>query len=127
MYFWFLCKQTTTKQKMDRFLKCHTFEVPEEDPRRYLFKDYSIDCDSARYKSFRLYAVAMIMVMSMVTAYQWFWLIRHRNSFGTTGVPDWNSYSLCLAALCKQSHTQRRCQDGPRRRIRLSKYVQTQL
>eukprot|EP00613_Pedinella_sp_CCMP2098_P051162 CAMPEP_0171819638 /NCGR_PEP_ID=MMETSP0992-20121227/2322_1 /TAXON_ID=483369 /ORGANISM="non described non described, Strain CCMP2098" /LENGTH=558 /DNA_ID=CAMNT_0012433939 /DNA_START=1066 /DNA_END=2742 /DNA_ORIENTATION=- len=45
-----------------RFLKCHTFEVPGEGSRRYLFRDYSIDCDSASYQHFRLYAFAMILV-----------------------------------------------------------------
>jgi len=45
-----------------RFLKCHTFEVPGEGSWRYLFQDYSIDCDSARYQHFRVYAFAMILV-----------------------------------------------------------------
>ena len=41
------------------------FELPEADgggTQRYLYKDYSVDCDSDRYSGFIAYAVIMILV-----------------------------------------------------------------
>jgi hypothetical protein len=46
-------------------IRCHKFVIPEEDgggDLAYLFRDYSIDCHSARYKLFVPYALSMILV-----------------------------------------------------------------
>jgi len=43
------------------YFKCHEF--PEADPpQSYLYKDYSVDCNGARYKAYLLYAQIMILI-----------------------------------------------------------------
>lgn len=46
-------------------LKCDTFKVPLVDgggELSYLFKDYGVQCNTAKYRSFSIYAAFMIFV-----------------------------------------------------------------
>ena len=45
--------------------QCNIFPVPEEDggiTQKYLFRDYSVDCNSERYNAYVAYAIVMILV-----------------------------------------------------------------
>ena len=47
------------------FLKCDTFDLPEADGGgvvRYMFKDYSVDCDKPRYQTTVFYAFLMVFI-----------------------------------------------------------------
>ena len=48
------------------FFKCDTFILPEsadgDGEVHYLFRDYSVDCDSKRYQAARIYAIVMLVV-----------------------------------------------------------------
>ena len=51
-----------------QYFKCDSFKIPEIDQldgvkkERYLFVDYSIDCDSAYYLSMRPFAIVMVLI-----------------------------------------------------------------
>jgi len=51
-----------------QYFKCDSFRIPEIDrhngikKERYLFADYSIDCDSEHYLSMKPFAIVMILV-----------------------------------------------------------------
>ena len=54
----------STSTALLHFFKCQSFDLPEVDgggAQQYLYKDYSVDCDSNRYKGFVAYAVIMIL------------------------------------------------------------------
>ena len=54
-----------TSTTLFHYLKCHEFIVPDADgggTRRFLFKDYSIDCDSARYKAYVPFVMLMMLI-----------------------------------------------------------------
>ncbi len=58
----------TASSALIQFFKCDSFKIPKIDRHksikreRYLFADYSIDCDSERYLSVKPFAVVMILV-----------------------------------------------------------------
>ena len=54
----------STSTKCLHFLKCHEF-VELDDPKYYLYKDYSIDCESSRYKGGVVFAVLGILLYTV--------------------------------------------------------------
>mmetsp|Transcript_38085 Transcript_38085/g.85056 ORF Transcript_38085/g.85056 Transcript_38085/m.85056 type:complete len:411 (-) Transcript_38085:203-1435(-) len=55
----------STSTTLFNFFKCHEFNEATMNgggPKRYLFRDYSIDCDSSRYSIYMIYAGLMILV-----------------------------------------------------------------
>jgi len=44
------------------YFKCRSFPEAEHGKESYLYKDYSVDCNSSRYKMFLWYAIAMILI-----------------------------------------------------------------
>lgn len=54
-----------TSTTLFNFFKCDSFSVPEEDgggTQKYLFKDYSVNCDTDRYRLYFAYAIFMVIV-----------------------------------------------------------------
>jgi hypothetical protein len=51
-----------TSTVLFNYFKCQSFLEAENGEESYLFKDYSIDCDSSRYKIFEWYAIAMVLI-----------------------------------------------------------------
>ena len=55
----------STSTLLFHFLKCDVFTVPDEDgggTYSYLMKDYSLDCDSARYKLFLPFCYLQMLI-----------------------------------------------------------------
>jgi len=44
------------------YFKCRSFPEAAGGEKRYLYKDYSVDCDSSRYKTLVWYAIAMVLI-----------------------------------------------------------------
>jgi len=45
-----------------QYFKCHEFPEADGGTRRFLYKDYAVDCDSARYNFYIPYALLMILI-----------------------------------------------------------------
>lgn len=43
-------------------LRCHVFDEAEGGSQSFLFVDYSVDCQSARYQMYRSYAIIMVCI-----------------------------------------------------------------
>ena len=63
-----------------QYFKCHEFPEAEGGTRRYLYKDYSLDCDSARYKTYVPYALLMILIFPVgIPLFYWIMLRQHKH------------------------------------------------
>ena len=52
----------STSNVVFQLLKCHEFGVPSEQNRRWLYIDYSVDCDSKRYQIARIFAIVNVLI-----------------------------------------------------------------
>lgn len=63
-----------------QYFKCHEFPEAEGGTRRYLYKDYSLDCDSVRYKTYVPYALLMILIFPVgIPLFYWIMLRQHKH------------------------------------------------
>ena len=65
--------------KILHFYKCHEFELPDGGSERYLWLDYSVDCDSSEYKNYTIYAGIMAFIYPIGIPLMYFIMVyRHR-------------------------------------------------
>jgi len=65
LYFFFLLTYlvlVSTSATLFNYLQCQIFPMPEGQAKRFMFKDYSIDCNSDRYQSWEIYCGVMILI-----------------------------------------------------------------
>lgn len=62
-----------------QYFKCHEFPEAEGGTRRFLYKDYSLDCDSVRYKRYIPYALLMVLIFPIgIPGFYWVLLRKHK-------------------------------------------------
>jgi hypothetical protein len=65
--------------KILHFYKCHEFELPGGGSERYLWLDYSVDCDSSEYQDYMVFAGVMAFVYPIGIPLMYFVMVyRHR-------------------------------------------------
>ena len=75
----FTCLITSSSAAFQYF-KCHEFPEADGGKRRFLYKDYSLDCDSTRYKRYVPYAITMIVIFPIgIPLFYWVVLWQHRH------------------------------------------------
>ena len=63
-----------------QYFKCHEFPEADGGTRRFLYKDYSLDCDSSRYKAYVPYALLMILIFPVgIPLFYWVVLRQHKH------------------------------------------------
>jgi hypothetical protein len=63
-----------------QYFKCHEFPEADGGTRRFLYKDYAVDCDSARYKTYVPYALLMILIYPIgIPLFYWLMLRQHKH------------------------------------------------
>ena len=62
-----------------QYFKCHEFPEADGGTRRFLYKDYSLDCDSVRYKRYIPYALLMVLIFPIgIPGFYWVLLRKHK-------------------------------------------------
>jgi len=63
-----------------QYFKCHEFPEADGGTRRFLYKDYSVDCDSSRYNFYIPYALLMILIYPIgIPLFYWVMLRQHKH------------------------------------------------
>ena len=63
-----------------QYFKCHEFPEADVGTRRFLYKDYSVDCDSTRYKVYVPYALLMILIYPIgIPLFYWLMLSKKKH------------------------------------------------
>jgi hypothetical protein len=69
-----------TSTKLFHFFKCDSFPEADGGEQRYLFKDYSVDCNSYKYRATVLFVVLMIFVFPVGIPLMYLLLLRGHHS-----------------------------------------------
>ena len=69
----------STATTVFHYYKCHRFDIHSQDGGdyvQYMYKDYSIDCRTARYKLYGIYAGIMIFIYPIGIPFMYYSLLK---------------------------------------------------